>query len=364
MTALALGRVQTVPFLRALGTRDFRLLWGSEAISVVGDQFQFVALSWLVISLTGSGLALGAVLIAVGVPRAILLVPFGVVADRRPSRILMLTAHIVRGVVVGAIAALALTGSATIPLLALLGAAFGAADALYLPAQQAFLPRTLEADRLPSANALLQGTYQVASIAGPPIAGALIAITSTGVAFAVDATSFALAAIVIAMIGRPGAGVQAAIAGPAAQASPEAAAHEPFTAAIVRGIRYVLADNALRTTMLIALVLNFALNGPGMVGVPWLADQRFDAGPAGLGLMAAALSAGALVGVVIAGSVTVQRPGRMLLGSVIVCGLGEVGVGLLPSLPRSSSRWPSRASRSATPTSWPSRGSRPGSSRR
>ena len=69
MTAQTLGRVRTVPILRALGTRDFRLLWASEALSVVGDQFQFVALSWLVISLTGSGMALGAVLIAVGVPR-------------------------------------------------------------------------------------------------------------------------------------------------------------------------------------------------------------------------------------------------------------------------------------------------------
>ena len=82
-----------------------------------------------------------------------------------------------------------------------------------MPAQQAFLPRTLEVERLPSANAMLQGTYQLASIVGPPIAGAVIAVSTTGVAFAVDATSFVLAAIVIAMIGRPGAGVRAAMAG-------------------------------------------------------------------------------------------------------------------------------------------------------
>ena len=75
-----------------------------------------------------------------------------------------------------------------------------------MPAQQAFLPRTLEVERLPSANAMLQGTYQLASIVGPPIAGAVIAVSSTGVAFAVDATRSFVAAIVIAMIGRPGAG--------------------------------------------------------------------------------------------------------------------------------------------------------------
>ena len=106
-----------------------------------------------------------------------------------------------------------------------------------MPAQQAFLPRTLEPEKLPSGNALLQGTYQLASIVGPPIAGAVIAVSTTGVAFAVDATSFVLAAIVIAMIGRPGPGVRAAL-GPSADARPSGEPdrradarprrHEPF----------------------------------------------------------------------------------------------------------------------------------------
>jgi len=342
MTALALGRVRSLPVLRALDTRDFRLLWLSEAISVVGDQFHFVALSWLVMSLTGSGLALGTVLISVAIPRAVLLVPFGVVADRRPSRTLMLIAHVARGTIVGAIAALVLVGGATIPLLALLGAAFGAADALYMPAQQAFLPRTLEPVRLPSANALLQGTYQLASIAGPPIAGAIIAVTTTGLAFAVDATSFVLAALVIALIGRPGPGLRAALGSQSSPAGrPDIAGApidardadpEPFLAAIRAAVRYVVRDRALSVTMLISLVLNFALNGPVMVGMPWLAAHRFDAGPAGLGVLAASWSAGALIGVLVAGSIRLERQGAILVLAVITCGVCEVLVGVLPSL--------------------------------
>ena len=246
-------------------------------------------------------------LIAIAVPRAILLVPFGVVADRRPGRTLMLTAHIVRGLTVGAIAALAVTGGVSIPLLALLGAVFGAADALYMPAQQAFLPRTLDADRLPSANALLQGTYQITSIVGPPIAGVVIAVTSTGVAFAVDAISFVLAAIVIAMLSRTApVGTATAAPRPRPTRRPSTSRSWPRSA---RGIGYVLRDRALLLTMAIALVLNFALNGPVMVGMPWLADQRFSAGPAGLGLLAAAWAAGALVGVILAGSITSRAPG-------------------------------------------------------
>ena len=114
----AVASVRSMPMWRALAVRDFRLLWSSEAVSVFGDQFHFIALSWLVIDLTRSGLALGTILIAIGVPRALMLLPFGVLADRRPPRNLMLVAHLGRGVVVGAIAALVLSETASLPLLA------------------------------------------------------------------------------------------------------------------------------------------------------------------------------------------------------------------------------------------------------
>ena len=209
MSALASAR--SLPMWRALAVRDFRLLWSSEAVSVIGDQFHFVALSWLVIDLTRSGLALGTILIAIAVPRALMLLPFGVLADRRPPRTLMLVAHLARGVVVGAIAALVLSGSASLLLLAVLGAVFGALDALYLPAQQSFLPRTLDADRLPSGNSLLQGTLQLCGIVGPPLAGAFIVAIGTGPAFVVDAASFFVAASIVLLISGQGA-VTAAVA--------------------------------------------------------------------------------------------------------------------------------------------------------
>src|SRR5512140_3062965 len=98
-----LGRLRALRIWHAAGARDFRLLWASEGISVLGDQFHAVALSWLVITLTGSGLALGTVLIAISVPRAILLLPMGVVADRRSPRSMMLVSHVARAGSVAAI---------------------------------------------------------------------------------------------------------------------------------------------------------------------------------------------------------------------------------------------------------------------
>ena len=298
MSALASAR--SLPMWRALSVRDFRLLWSSEAVSVIGDQFHFVALSWLVIDLTRSGLALGTILIAIAVPRALMLLPFGVLADRRPPRTLMLVAHLARGVVVGAIAALVLSGSASLPLLAILGAVFGALDALYLPAQQSFLPRTLDTDRLPSGNSLLQGTLQLCGIVGPPLAGAFIVAIGTGAAFVVDAASFFVAAAIVLLISGQGA-VTAAVASiaPSSRATPvsgdrprDAAPQPSFVAAVKEGVRYVLADPPLRTTLLISMLINFALNGPAAVGMPWLAEIRYAAGPTGLGLLTAGWAVG------------------------------------------------------------------------
>jgi MFS family permease len=335
----AVAGARSLPMWRALAVRDFRLLWSSEAVSVVGDQFQFVALSWLVIELTRSGLALGAVLIAVAVPRALMLLPFGVLADRRPPRSLMLVAHVARGIVVGAIAALVLSGSATLPLLAALGAVFGALDALYLPAQQSFLPRTLDADRLPSGNSLLQGTLQLAGIVGPPLAGAFIVAVGTGPAFVVDAASFFVAAAIVLLISGNGAVTaanQVAAPGPTSRTPASSNGTVPgqpsFVAAVKDGVRYVLADPPLRTTLLISMVLNLALNGPAAVGIPWLAEIRYGAGPTGLGILTAGWAGGALAGTLVAGNLHVSRPGGLLLLAVAISGVAMLAVAVAPSL--------------------------------
>ena len=327
MTAIA--RARSLPMWRSLAVRDFRLLWASEAVSLVGDHFHIVALAWLVLDLTQSGLALGTVLIAIGVPRALLIVPFGVLADRLPARTMMVAAHLARGLLVGAMAALVVTDTATIPLLALLGVLFGIADAAFVPAQQAFLPRTLESDQLPSGNALLQGTMQLTGIITPPLAGAAIAVVGTGTAFVVDSLSFFAAAAIVLLISARGAAPAARRAVPDAGVSDDAptepvdlaaAAAEPatsFVGQLREGIAYVIADPALRLTLLISLVMNFALGGPTAVGMPWLAGIRFDAGPVGLGILTAGYAIGALAGTVLAGNVTDLRQGRRLLGALV-----------------------------------------------
>ena len=101
-----LGRLRSAPFLRPLADRDYRIFWGGESISVLGDQFHFVALAWLVLQLTGSGLALGTVLTAAAIPRVILILVGGAIADRIEPKMLIFRSNALRALVVGVVAAL------------------------------------------------------------------------------------------------------------------------------------------------------------------------------------------------------------------------------------------------------------------
>ena len=98
--------------LRPLRIRDFRLIFGGESISVIGDYFHFVALAWLTLQLTGSGLALGSVLMVAGIPRAVFILLGGALSDRFSPRSLMLYSNAFRALVVGLLAVLVLTGRA------------------------------------------------------------------------------------------------------------------------------------------------------------------------------------------------------------------------------------------------------------
>jgi hypothetical protein len=163
----------------------------------------------------------------------------------------------------------------------------------------------------------------------------------TGLAFSVDAVSFIVAAGLIALLSsgavaatrRSVPGVDAPTTAGAPEASPAAEAHESFGAALRGGLRYVAGDPAIRSLMLLSLLLNLALSGPGAVGMAWLAENRFDAGPVGLGLMAAGFAGGAFVGTVLAGNSSLDRQGRIVIAAVIVAGLAVIVVGILPWLP-------------------------------
>lgn len=345
-----LGRLDSQPVLRPLADRDFRIFWAGESISVLGDQFHFVALSWLVLQVTGSGLALGTVLMAAAIPRAILMIFGGAIADRVQPKSLILRSNVLRAVVVGVVAGLVVSGRVELWQLVLMAVLFGAVDAFFYPAVNTFLPLLVPGERLAAANGLLQATTQLLGFIGPAMAGITVALIGTGLAFVLDAASFAVAAVAITLVhgGLRAASARvpdAAIAvtpsevpiADEAAAGPAAALVEP-TPSVWRSIRegagYTFRDPALRTLIILAAALNFAFTGPISVGLPWLADSRFDAGAAGFGIMISGFGAGALIGAIVGGSIRAfRRRGIVLMLVAGSLGIGLALIGIAPGVP-------------------------------
>ena len=344
-----IGRIGRLPLLAPLRLRDFRLVWFGESISLLGDQFHYVALSWLVLGITGSGLALGTVLLAASLPRGAFLLVGGALSDRISPRSLMFGSNLVRAVITTAIAVLVLGERIEIWHLVFAGAIFGTVDAVFFPAIGTIVARLVPEERLGSANAVLQGTQQLMGTVGPAAAGFAIAIIGVGAAFVVDAISFAVAAVAIWLVRRvgvPEAGPETGIAepveqvaGPVAptstlgvtQASSGDTPHRgSVIAEMVEGARVVLGDPVMRALVLLSTSFNLAFTGPVVVGLPWLVQVRFDGDAALLGLLFAAFGGGSLIGVLLAGVFArPRRLGWLVLGVAILLGIGLATIGLV-----------------------------------
>ena len=312
--------------LRPLRIRDFRLLFAGETISVLGDQFHFVALAWLALQLTGSGLALGTVLMTAAIPRAIFVLVGGAFSDRFSPRTLVLVSNLIRGVVVAVIAALVLTDRAELWHLYVLAAIFGVVDAFFYPALNTFVPMIVPERLFAPANAVIQGSAQVMGLIGPAVAGALVALVNTGPAFVIDAASFGVAALAVSFVrgGRRAPRTSTA----------DGAPRPSVLGSIVDGMRAAWADPAVRGTIVLIFAFNLAFVGPVSVGLAWLAEERFAGGSAAFGILFSAWGGGSLVGALIGGSIErLPRFGTVLLTAACLLAAGLALIGLAPTLP-------------------------------
>jgi len=349
VVARPIARAARLPLLVPLTGRDFRLVWAGESVSLLGDAFQTVAVSYLVLGLTGSGLALGAILVAAAIPRGVFMLLGGVLADRISPRDLALGSNVLRAVLTSIVAILVVGGRIEIWQLALVGVVFGTVDAVFLPAINTLVPRLVPANRLAAANALMQGTAQLMGTVGPAVAGFAIALIGVGIAFVIDAASFAIAALALWLV-RSGAtavrptGLDRAPAAPAVApptgaqdrtaAAPPDAPQQSIASSLVEGARSVLGDPVMRSIVVISTAINLAFNGPTVVGLPWMVLVGFGGDALALGLLFAAFGAGSLTGVVLGG--TLRRPRRfgwLVLGLVIGTGVGLGAIGVAPSVP-------------------------------
>jgi len=170
---------------------QFRLLFGSQVLSVLGDRVTSVVLPFAVLSVGGGVGEVALVSAAQFLPFAVLALPAGVWADRLDRKRILIASDLVRLCTQLTAGLLLVTGSASVAQLVVLAGAYGAADAFFAPAFTGLLPATVSALHLQPANALRGLTFSIGAIAGPVLAGGLVAFGGgPGVALLFDAATF------------------------------------------------------------------------------------------------------------------------------------------------------------------------------
>ncbi len=271
--------------LAVLRHRDFGLLWAGMGVSVVGDGFYQVALVWQVYELSDTPTALAIVGASATLPNVLFALLAGVVTDRFERRKVLVAADVLRGVAVGLIGLLAVSGALQLWHIVALSAVYGIGESLFGPAFAALVPDLVPPTQLAEANAVDQVTRPLGfNLLGPALGGALISRAGAGAVFLLDAASFGVSiAAVLAMAAHPLVsretkqhGVRAALAD------------------VVTGFRYVRAHTWLWGTLAASAVSLLCFMGPLRVLVPYVVKNRLDGSAGDLGLVYAAGGIGAI----------------------------------------------------------------------
>jgi predicted MFS family arabinose efflux permease len=297
--------------LRPIGTTGggpaVRRLSAGMLLSRTGDQLTTIALVWFVLDLTGSGAAVGLVLLCAGLPPVVTGPLLGRVLDRWPLRRVMVADNLARAALVAAIPTLYWLGRLDLPLLYGLTLAAGALVPATDVGVRVALPRLVDEAELQRANVLLSVGDQASALVGPALGGLLVGLVGAPPVLLGDAASF------LAM---------AALVGPLPDAAGPAAP-PPATGPATRA---PLADPTVRTVLGLTLVY-FLAYGPLEPALPLYSRDVLQAGAGGYGLLWSAFGAGALVGLVTVPAVGRLRPGLALAGNAVAW-----GAALLPLL--------------------------------
>ncbi len=282
MTTIAFAlRARTFRSLRR--HRNYRIFFTGQVVSLAGTWMQNVALAWLVIELSGSPLAIGALAFWRFVPFTVFGLVAGVVADRIESRKLVMATQAAAMAISIALAIVTLTGTATLPLVYVLAALGGIALAFDAPGRQSLTFQMVGPRELPNAVALNSGLFNGSRIIGPAIAGLVIAAVGTGLCFVINAVSFLAVLAALAIV---------------REEELRPVERDPSTRVIDgirRGFAYAWGDPQLRLILTVVTVVS-TVGFNFHVLVPLLAADTLHVGPEGFGLLSASFGLGALGG--------------------------------------------------------------------
>jgi MFS family permease len=313
VTALVIAlRTRTFRSLRR--HRNYRIFFTGQLVSLAGTWMQNVALAWLVLELSSSALAVGALAFWRFVPFTVFGLVAGVLADRFDSRRLVMATQGAAMLVSIALAAVTLTGTATLPIVYVLAALGGVTLAFDAPGRQSLTYQMVGPRSLPNAVALNAGLFNGSRIVGPAIAGVIIATAGTGICFVLNAFSFLAVLAALASI-RPSELLTV-------ERDPKAR----LVAGTRRALGFARRDPQLRLVLAVVTVVS-TVGFNFHVLVPLLASETMHVGPEGFGLLSAAFGLGALVGALVTATF---RTASWRLFAIGATAFGVLAIALAP----------------------------------
>lgn len=266
---------------RSLESSNFRKYTVGQIISASGSWVQQIALTWLVVKLSGAdGLAVGLVVALQFTPVLIGGAWAGVLADRLDKRRLLIATSAGAGVFAAVLGVLVLAGVAQLWMVYVLAALFGCATALDSPARRSFVTELVPDHHAQNAVTLNSAVFTAARFTGAAVGGLLIASVGTGWCFIVNALSFV--AVIVALMLMDVRAIRPSEPVPRRKGQ------------LREGLRYVWAHTALRTTLLMTAVIG-TLSFNFQVTISLMARKVFDGGPGEFGALYAIMTAGAVV---------------------------------------------------------------------
>lgn len=300
----------------SLSIPNYRRYFAGQVISLSGNWMQTVAAVWLILSLTGSGVAVGLTTALQFLPMLLFGAWGGLFADRFPKRRLLMVTQALMAIPAIGLFVVTETGVVTPWMVYLAVFMMGAVNAVDNPTRQSFVIEMVGPDRVVNAVSLNSVIVQSARIVGPAIGGLLIAAFGLGPCFAVNALSFA--AMIAALWRMDPAQLRAA----------PTSGREP--GAIRAGLRYVRQTPALAVPLaLMALVGTFGFNF--QVVLPLLARFSFDGGAGAYAVLVSAMGVGSVAGALITGARGRTGP-RLIAAAALAFGVAALLAAAMPAL--------------------------------
>ena len=301
---------------RALRHRNFRLFISGQIVSLIGTWMQNVAQSWLVYRLTHSELLLGTAWFCAQIAVFALGPLGGIAADRFSRRKVVIVTQTLSMMQAFVLAALTLTGRVHVWHVLVLAGLLGVINAFDMPGRQALVIQMTSKEDLINAISLNSAVFNAARVVGPAVAGLLLAVVGEGTCFLINGFSFlAVILSLTAMRIPPG----------------EPRKHAPMWQHLVDGFRYAANHSAVRRVL--ALMGAATLAGmPGLVLMPFFADDIFHRGSRGLGILMGAMGIGAVVGtLVLARRTRLSGLGKVMVISGLTTGACYLAFAFSPS---------------------------------